>query len=74
MWNKIVVVVSAVNNSCSFKLENNPGYRNCYSLFKLSFSAFLWHNWMKSVVVLLYAFLSATSLRTIAHNFSHIKK
>ena len=28
---------------------------------------------MKSVVVLLYAFLSATALRTIANNFSHIK-
>ena len=30
--------------------------------------------WIKSVAVLLHAFLSATSLRTIAYYFRHIKK
>ena len=45
MWNKIVVVVSAVNDDCSFEFGNNPGlpgYRKRDSIFKLPCSAFLW--------------------------------
>ena len=50
MWNKIVVVVSAVNDGCSFERGNNPGCLKCDSIFKLPFSAFLWHNWFLPLI------------------------
>ena len=31
-----------INDGCSFELGSNPGYRNCFSIFKLPCSAFLW--------------------------------
>ena len=69
MWNKIVVVVSAVNDGCSFELGNNRaivtvipflGFRallSCGTVCCILSSGFTFdYVGMKSVVVLLYSY------------------
>jgi len=66
----ILAIVSAIPFQSSFRALLSCGLDCCILSSGFTFNEV----WIKSVAILLHAFLSATSLRTIAYYFRHIKK